>query len=333
MTSAVHPLVSSHWCLARSESRGRQLDASQMTNKMAEHLPILTLFCLKPFKSSSISPLEFDKPWKTFDWRQKRPLKEKLENFSVNNSDVRNIRILLAGQIGAGKSSFINSINSAFQEEIINEAIAGATADYVSFTKKLNTYEIRNERGEVLPFVISDIMGLEAETLSGLQVEDIISTILGHVMENYKFKEGKAITFEDEYYNHNPSVSDQTFCLVYIIAAETVNLIQPLLFEKLKIVRERISEKGIPQVIVMTKVDEACPLVKNDLRKIYTSKKIKNQMEKCSIEVGVPMNNIFPVKNYHDEIDTNDEVDVLILKAVDQIVRSAKGKVAKGALN
>ncbi|XP_073722333.1 interferon-induced protein 44-like isoform X2 [Misgurnus anguillicaudatus] len=90
--------------------------------------------------------------------------------------------------------------------------------------------------------------------------------------------------------------------------------------------------QGIPQVIVMTKVDEACPLVKNDLRKIYTSKKIKNRMEKCSIEVGVPMTNIFPVKNYHDEIDTNDEVDVLILKAVDQIVRSANAKVARGAL-
>ncbi|XP_073722458.1 interferon-induced protein 44-like [Misgurnus anguillicaudatus] len=265
---------------------------------------------------------------------QKRTLKEKLEKFSVNNPDVTNIRILLAGQITAGKSSFINSVNSAFQGEIINEALAGSAAGAsYSFTKKLNTYKIRNERGDVLPFVMSDIMGLEAEKLSGLQVPDIITTILGHVMEDYKFKKDKAITSEDEYYNQNPSASDQTFCLVYVIAADTVNLIQPLLFEKFKIVRERISEKGIPQVIVMTKVDEACPLVKNDLKKIYTSKRIKKLMEKCSIEVGVPMNNIFPVKNYHDEIDTNDEVDVLILKAVDQIVRSAKRKVEKGALN
>ncbi|XP_065110285.1 interferon-induced protein 44-like [Paramisgurnus dabryanus] len=277
---------------------------------------------------------EFEKPWRTFDWSQKEKLKEKLEKFSVNNPDARNVRILLAGQIGAGKSSFINSINSAFQGEIINEALAGSAAGAsYSFTKNLTTYEIRNERGEVLPFVFSDIMGLEAETLAGLQVDDIISTILGHVMEDYKFKEGKAITFEDEYYKENPLASDQTFCLVYIIAAGSVNFIERRLFEKLKIVRERISEKGIPQVIVMTKVDEACPLVKDDLKKIYTSKKIKNQMETCSMEVGVPMSNIFPVKNYHEEIDTKDEIDVLILKAVDQIVRSAKGKVAKGALN
>ncbi|KTF89481.1 hypothetical protein cypCar_00042992, partial [Cyprinus carpio] len=77
---------------------------------------------------------------------------------------------------------------------------------------------------------------------------------------------------------------------------------------------------GIPQVIVMTKVDEACPPVKNDLRKIYKCKKNKEKMELCSPKVGVPMSHIFPVKNYHNEIDTNDETNVLIPKALDQIV-------------
>lgn len=46
-------------------------------------------------------------------------------------------------------------------------------------------------------------------------------------------------------------------------------------------------------------------------------------MQMCSDMVGVPMNYIFPVKNYHDEIDNDDDVDVLILKALDQIVQLA----------
>lgn len=46
-------------------------------------------------------------------------------------------------------------------------------------------------------------------------------------------------------------------------------------------------------------------------------------MELCSAKVGVPMSNIFPVKNYSYEIDTNDNVDVLILKALEQIVQTA----------
>ncbi|RXN11788.1 interferon-induced 44-like protein [Labeo rohita] len=91
--------------------------------------------------------------------------------------------------------------------------------------------------------------------------------------------------------------------------------------------------QGIPQVIIMTKVDEACPLVKNDLKKVYTSKKIKEKMHFCSEMIGVPMNCIFPVKNYHDEIDTDDDVDVLVLKAFDQIVNFAHERLMEAASN
>ncbi|XP_065109973.1 uncharacterized protein [Paramisgurnus dabryanus] len=286
----------------------------------------------KPVVSVEAS-LELEKPWRKFDWGQKEMLKRRLENFSVKNPDVKNVRILVVGQIGAGKSSFINSVSSAFQGEIINEALADATAGASkSFTKKLSTYTISNECGKELPFVFSDIMGLEAKMLHGLPVEDVISTILGHVMEDYKFKEDNPIPSGDELYNPNPSISEQIFCLLYVIAADTVQVIDDQLYAKLKIIRERVSEMGLPQVIVMTKVDEACPLVKNDLKKIYTSKKIKMLMELCSGTVGVPMNSIFPVKNYHNEIDTDDDMDVLILKALDQIVRSANEQVKKGAL-
>lgn len=50
-------------------------------------------------------------------------------------------------------------------------------------------------------------------------------------------------------------------------------------------------------------------------------------MELCSAKVGVPMSNIFPVKNYSYEIDTNDNVDVLILKALEQIVQIADDRL------
>ncbi|XP_026097341.1 interferon-induced protein 44-like [Carassius auratus] len=147
--------------------------------------------------------------------------------------------------------------------------------------------------------------------------------------------EEKSLTSDDEHYNENLSLSDQAFCLVYVIDASTIQLAaeDKIITEKLKLIRRTISDNGIPQVIVMSKVDEACPLVKNDLKMVYRSKKIKERMELCSAKVGVPMSYIFPVKNYHYEIDTNDDVDVLILKALDQIVRSADARQRRGASN
>lgn len=272
---------------------------------------------------------ELKKPWREFNWGEKDELQKRLENFSMNHPEVSNVRILVAGQIGAGKSSFINSINSAFQGEINCEALADATAGTsCSFTQRFQTFQISHKSGK-LPFVFGDIMGLEAESLNGLQVDDVIKTISGHVKESYKFT-GNALTSEDEGYKKKPSGSDQAYCLVYVIAADTVQLAENNLFKKLKVIRERISDQGIPQVIVMTKVDEACPWVKNDLKKIYYSKKIEQKVQYCSIQVGVPITSIFPVKNYHNEINTNDEVDVLILKALDQIVRSAEKRIQKG---
>lgn len=57
------------------------------------------------------------------------------------------------------------------------------------------------------------------------------------------------------------------------------------------------------------------------------------QMQECSNRLGIPMNYIFPVKNYHEEIDTEDDMDVLILKALDQIVHIAADAMKKKCFN
>ena len=43
-------------------------------------------------------------------------------------------------------------------------------------------------------------------------------------------------------------------------------------------------------------------------------------MEEISTKVGIPMNCIFPVKNYHDETALDNDVDVLILEAVQHMI-------------
>ncbi|XP_073719063.1 interferon-induced protein 44-like [Misgurnus anguillicaudatus] len=265
-------------------------------------------------------------PWRNIDWGQKAALINRLEEFTVCHPDVQCIKILLVGQVGAGKSSFINSVNSALQGRITSASLAdssGACWSH-SFTQRFRTHRVRTAN-RYLNFSFCDIMGLESE--AGPQPEEIINAIFGHVKEGYKFNRENPVTLDSEYFERNPDICDQVFCVVYIISAELIHFMHERLIENLRIIRRTISDRGIPQVIVMTKVDETCPLVRGDLRKIYISRRIKDKMEMCSDMLGVPMSFIFPVKNYHEEIDTDDNIDVLILKAVDQIVHVANDRL------
>lgn len=48
------------------------------------------------------------------------------------------------------------------------------------------------------------------------------------------------------------------------------------------------------------------------------------QVKQCSNVIGAPVKCIFPVKNYFEESDTNDDTDIVILLALEHIVDAAR---------
>ncbi|XP_052407388.1 interferon-induced protein 44-like [Carassius gibelio] len=283
----------------------------------------------KPAPSPAPAPpsLEFDKPWRDTPWGQKENLEKNLRELKLSDPKVKYIRILLTGEVGAGKSSFINSVSSAFQRRITTDALAdNAGAAGMSFTKTYDTYYIRNGES-VLPFVFNDIMGLESGESHGAHPDDIIKALEGLLKEGHNFNPIASAKKDD--CKSETSLEDLTYCLVYVIAANKISMMTHDVIKKMRYIREKASSLGISQVIIMTMVDEACPLVRKDLQKIYTSKKIKEKMQECSNSIGVPVSYIFPVKNYHEEMDTQNDMDVLTLRALTRIVEIADDMLNK----
>ncbi|KAM4560695.1 interferon-induced protein 44-like [Fundulus diaphanus] len=267
------------------------------------------------------SPI-LDEPWRELQWGKKQEDLRYVQEYKPAQDDIRYLRVLLYGPVGAGKSSFINSVSNVLRERMSNIALASAMTSDTSFTRKYETHKFIKGRGSsktFYPVVFNDIMGLEEGDNRGVHENDIKLALRGHVKEGYKFNPVSPLTQHDPGYNPTPSADDKVHVLVCVMSVNA-SQIKSSVLEKMKNVRERASELGIPQMAMMTHIDEACGETEKDLRNVYKSKHLRKKMRDFSAAVGIPMNCIFPVKNYSHEINLKDDIDTLTLSALRKMI-------------
>uniref|UniRef100_A0A3Q3A5Z9 Interferon induced protein 44f3 n=1 Tax=Kryptolebias marmoratus TaxID=37003 RepID=A0A3Q3A5Z9_KRYMA len=266
-----------------------------------------------------VEVLVFEKPWRGIDWEPKRnELMESIKTYKPIVDSVPKARVLMIGPVGAGKSSFFNSINSVFRGHITSQAISGCAA--TSLTTQFRTYSVKAGRGgKPLPIILCDTMGLEEGKGAGLDIDDINSILKGHLPDLYQqFNPAVPLHSEAHGYQKSPGLKDKIHCVVYVIDAGKISIMPTKLEEKLEAIRRKVNLL-IPQLVLLTKVDEACPLVKEDLRNIYNSGYIKDT--EVSARLGVPLSCVVPVKNYSEELELDMSCDILLLSAVVQMLR------------
>ncbi|KAL7866144.1 hypothetical protein SRHO_G00113910 [Serrasalmus rhombeus] len=261
--------------------------------------------------------------WRIVPWKED-PMIHKLKTFKIGNDEVSELRFLLLGPVGVGKSSIINTIRTTFERRQFVNCLA-ATGSSTSHTIYYEKYSM--EKDGQFPFAFSDIMGVEDH--GGVLEIDIISALKGHIKEGYTFNSQHSLSEGSKYYREKPTQNDKIHCLVNVIHADWVSLIPNNIIKKMKVVRQAASKIGLPQVVFLTNVDRACQMTKENLRNVYKSKRIRDKMHECSNILGIPTNCIFPVCNYHKGTGINEDINCLMLDALTQIVDWANDYVVK----
>ncbi|TRZ01140.1 hypothetical protein DNTS_007860 [Danionella cerebrum] len=265
-----------------------------------------------------------EKEWRNMEWSEEE--REKLmacvSSFKPMKESVSQARVLLIGPVGAGKSSFISSIQSIFFGRVINCAMVGSSSSSCSFTKKLHSFCIRGS-GEAMSVVMCDIMGIGDGECIGLTLHDMLSVIKGHVPEGHKFSPDQPVGADTEGFISNPSMNDKVHCVVFVVDCSKVNSYDKSFSATFEQLREYISHLGVHQVALVTHVDQVCEATGRDITQVYRSKSVQQAMTKAGELLGMPTSYIVPVKNYCSELNLEQSTDVLLLKALDHILQYA----------
>ncbi|XP_070776063.1 interferon induced protein 44c2 [Enoplosus armatus] len=265
-----------------------------------------------------------EKPWRNIQWtpERKQQLLKVILGYKPDIKTIHQARVLLVGPVGAGKSTFFNSINSMFRGNMTCQAIAG-TADK-SVTTQYRTYTIKaGKGGGVVPLILCDTMGLEEKADAGLDIEDLVNIYKGHIKDRYQFNPSNPLVVDAPGYKMQVTLNDVIHCVVYVVDTCKASLLSQKMLDKFSAIRKRANQLGIPQILLMTKVDEACPLVAEDLKNVYHSVYIQKKARELSESLGIPLSCVLPVKNYSEALDLDQDSDILLLTAVSQMLNYA----------
>ncbi|XP_047244819.1 interferon-induced protein 44-like [Girardinichthys multiradiatus] len=120
-------------------------------------------------------------------------------------------------------------------------------------------------------------MGLASH--GGMQEEDVKLVLKGHIKEGYKFNPESPISPDcNEFYNKSPTSKDMLHLLVCVVPANTIIMLQDKVIEKLRKIRKDASELNIPQVVIITKIDQFCPEIEENLKNVYKVTDLKKKV-------------------------------------------------------
>lgn len=203
------------------------------------------------------------------------------------------------------------------------EYLLSSFGDVNTKTLQYKTYSIkkRNQK-DIYPFVLNDTMGMSDtnQRHRRVHVNDLKKAMKGRIKDGYKFNPEDSLSKTDWFYKKNPTINDKVHVLVSVIDANKVNLLSVNVKQTIQDMRDEATDLGIPHVAILTKIDEACPEIKNDIKNVCRSRYLQEKVQDFSRLVGIPENRILPVKNYSSETKLNNDVDTLVLNTLRRII-------------
>nr|XP_032837369.1 septin-9-like [Petromyzon marinus] len=253
-------------------------------------------------------------------WRRVQESVSSMVDFirAVEDSELAlgKLNVLMIGKSGNGKSSFLNTVDTAIIGRYSFRAMEAQNDGY-SQTIQLKMEELDQERIKKTSIRLMDTVGW----VSGVYNIDLFSSILcGKVPKDYYF--GNLVNF-------SVVPENRVHCLVYVVSVDAlINMDRDELetFAKFGQLARRME---INVFGILTKVDFVMPDDEWTSDTIYRSRQIKQMMEMLGDSLGCPLKYIFPVSNYADSTILHEERNRLAMHAFSTFIHAAVSYVKR----
>ncbi|XP_050418401.2 interferon-induced protein 44-like isoform X2 [Patella vulgata] len=181
-------------------------------------------------------------------------------------------------------------------------------------------HQVRNG-STYLKFRLCDTPGLD--DAHGIGEGDLEAILDGQVPDRYTFHPFSPITTDNPEYIKSPSINDKIHCAAFFIDGGSVDVMNDSILSKFKLLQKLANQRGVPQVILLTKVDQIGLEVEDNLSNLLHSSKVVYVVDQVAQLTGLPRGHVLPVKNYEKETELNETVDKYALLSLEQMLQSA----------
>ena len=264
----------------------------------------------------------------------KNKLQEKIQGYRKNlrnycipqvlvDVGLRQLNINVIGEIGNGKSSFINTIQTAMQdkeEQICQSVPAGESQ------KTYTTNYVSRSIWPCTPIQVKDLWGYQFNA----EFKGIEELLRGQLRENCE----ESRIHEANQPLPSPSINTKPHAIVLLCDIYSVHNHEKMakfqeLYDKFRQEFEIPTHVVISKLSIVTYEDDKkdIEILEDGLDKIYDSNLINNVVEKFSKETGIPKTSVFLIENYRGENELRDPIkDYLALRLLDHVVTNIEKK-------